>query len=89
MLLSAGFVPLKWECWFPRYRPAPQGLICGTIFNAPNAYQTQLMNDIGSKWDSGWGDVLAVMPTGAGKTVAFSKLNSDWRGWNGAVFQSR
>ena len=40
-------------------------------------YQTQLIDDIRAKWDSGAQNVLAVMPTGAGKTVAFSKLNAD------------
>jgi len=40
-------------------------------------YQTQLIDDIRAKWDSGAQNVLAVMPTGAGKTVTFSKLNSD------------
>ena len=42
-------------------------------------YQTQLIDDIRAKWDSGAQNVLAVMPTGAGKTVAFSKLNADQR----------
>ena len=40
-------------------------------------YQTQLIDDIRNRWDSGAQNVLAVMPTGAGKTVAFSKLNAD------------
>jgi superfamily II DNA or RNA helicase len=40
-------------------------------------YQTQLIDDIRAKWAGGAQNVLAVMPTGAGKTVAFSKLNSD------------
>jgi len=40
-------------------------------------YQTQLINDIRAKWDSGAQNVLAVMPTGAGKTVTFAALNAD------------
>jgi len=40
-------------------------------------YQTQLIDDIRAKWAGGAQNVLAVMPTGAGKTVAFSKLNAD------------
>ena len=40
-------------------------------------YQTQLIDDIRAKWAGGARNVLAVMPTGAGKTVTFSKLNAD------------
>ena len=40
-------------------------------------YQTQLIDDIRAKWAGGAQNVLAVMPTGAGKTVTFSKLNAD------------
>jgi superfamily II DNA or RNA helicase len=40
-------------------------------------YQTQLIEDIRAKWHSGARNVLAVMPTGAGKTVAFAALNAD------------
>ena len=40
-------------------------------------YQTQLIDDIRTRWDNGAQNVLAVMPTGAGKTVTFSKLNAD------------
>ena len=40
-------------------------------------YQKQLIDDIRAKWDSGAQNVLAVMPTGAGKTVTFAALNAD------------
>jgi len=33
-------------------------------------YQTQLIDDIRAKWDSGAQNVLAVMPTGAGDAVS-------------------
>jgi len=40
-------------------------------------YQTQLIDDIRAKWDSGAQNVLAVMPTRSGKTVTFAALNAD------------
>lgn len=40
-------------------------------------YQSDLIAAIHDAWDGGHRNVLAVMPTGAGKTVAFSALNAD------------
>lgn len=37
-------------------------------------YQTKLESDIYSAWDEGHKNVLAVMPTGAGKTKTFAKI---------------
>ena len=40
-------------------------------------YQQQTYNEIYDSWDAGHKDVLAVLPTGAGKTVLFSKIIKD------------
>lgn len=42
-------------------------------------YQQNLINDIYEQWQSGHKNVCAVMPTGAGKTVTFSAMNTDGR----------
>jgi len=40
-------------------------------------YQLQAKQDIHAAWDSGYLNVLAVLPTGAGKTVLFSDIIKD------------
>lgn len=40
-------------------------------------YQRDLIRDIQAAWDGGARNVLAVMPTGAGKTVTLSAMNTD------------
>lgn len=40
-------------------------------------YQSDVETDIYNAWQSGNSNVLAVLPTGAGKTVLFSKIASD------------
>lgn len=43
-------------------------------------YQAKAKNDIYQAWESGASNVLAVMPTGAGKTVLFSDILHDHKG---------
>lgn len=40
-------------------------------------YQQELNNNINEAWAAGYKNVLAVMPTGAGKTVCFTKVLKD------------
>ncbi|MCK5126800.1 MAG: DEAD/DEAH box helicase [candidate division Zixibacteria bacterium] len=48
-------------------------------------YQQKAYDDIQSAWSSGHRNVLAVLPTGAGKTVLFSKIILDHGGASCAV----
>jgi len=43
-------------------------------------YQSQLKNDIYHEWQNGADNVLAVLPTGGGKTVLFSDIIHDHKG---------
>lgn len=46
----------------------------------PRTYQIELESRITDAWSNGYKNVLAVMPTGTGKTVVFSHLLSQHRG---------
>jgi len=54
-------------------------------------YQEQLINDIQSAWASGHRNVLAVLPTGGGKSVCVSKiaLNAHLSGMNQCIIAHR
>lgn len=48
-------------------------------------YQAKAKQDIYNAWDQGFVNVLAVLPTGAGKTVLFSDIIHDHRGASCAI----
>lgn len=48
-------------------------------------YQQDVENDIYNEWSLGHRNVLAVLPTGAGKTVLFSKIIHDHKGASCAI----
>ncbi len=48
-------------------------------------YQAKAKQDIYDAWDQGFVNVLAVLPTGAGKTVLFSDIIHDHRGASCAI----
>jgi superfamily II DNA or RNA helicase len=48
-------------------------------------YQQQLVDDINAAWDAGYKNVMAVAPTGAGKTVIFSGMMRDNAGVSWAI----
>lgn len=48
-------------------------------------YQSDIKNDIYAAWNSGAVNVLAVLPTGAGKTVTFSDIIHDHQGASCAI----
>lgn len=48
-------------------------------------YQSQAKNDIYAAWNAGAVNVLAVLPTGAGKTVTFSDILHDHQGASCAI----
>lgn len=48
-------------------------------------YQTDIKNDIYAAWNSGAVNVLAVLPTGAGKTVTFSDIIHGHQGASCAI----
>ena len=48
-------------------------------------YQAKAKQDIYSAWDQGFVNVLAVLPTGAGKTVLFSDIIHDHQGASCAI----
>ncbi len=48
-------------------------------------YQAKAKEDIYDAWDQGFVNVLAVLPTGAGKTVLFSDIIHDHRGASCAI----
>lgn len=48
-------------------------------------YQRRAKDDIYAAWDQGFANVLAVLPTGAGKTVTFSDILHDHQGASCAI----
>ncbi len=48
-------------------------------------YQAEIKNDIYAAWNAGAANVLAVLPTGAGKTVTFSDIIHDHQGASCAI----
>lgn len=48
--------------------------------HAPRDYQLDLENRVYAAWRAGHRNVLAVLPTGAGKTFVFSRIAAAWTG---------
>ena len=48
-------------------------------------YQQSVFDDINNMWDSGKNNIVAVLPTGAGKTILFSKLIETHNGSSVAI----